>query len=540
MKENLLEILKMYRDMGMSVFPMKVYWDEKEQKNQKRPVVKWQKYQTEKPTVEELTTWVNAGYTSWGMATGELSRIVVVDVDTDKLEDAEAVLGVSLHSNMMVRTISGGTHIYYKWSEELRNTVKLENAPIDFRGDGGMVVIPPSYSEKGDYMWIHEPTDMSRALLPELPKEIKALLSMNHSKVKVEITNKGDGTTFVGGERNAASVVAIRKLLGNVPQSLWLSTGWYAFNHWCKTFCEPELDDYQIKATFDWWVRANAEGSTEVVKPKSTMEVALERVEERKYEAVAPNTGYTVLDTFIKGWIPGHLYVLTGETNAGKTACACNFAYRANRQKKKVTYFALEPDAGVIEYFAGIHHHKRWDQISDEDLKIDLPDLNIFTKETHPKLADLLTTIEKMERQDLIIVDHIGYFTNNAEDRRSKTDQESEAIKRIVGAAKSKKTAIMIIAHPRKPIGANKKNNPLTMNEISGSASYKQDATDVIILHRVKDETDPLKMLNSPEGILYLPKVKTGRSGGVEIVFIPNSPSMVEKRDYATIQANLY
>ena len=526
--------------MGMSVFPMKVYWDEKEQKNQKRPVVKWQKYQTEKPTVEELTTWVNAGYTSWGMATGELSRIVVVDVDTDKLEDAEAVLGVSLHSNMMVRTISGGTHIYYKWSEELRNTVKLENAPIDFRGDGGMVVIPPSYSEKGDYMWIHEPTDMSRALLPELPKEIKALLSMNHSKVKVEITNKGDGTTFVGGERNAASVVAIRKLLGNVPQSLWLSTGWYAFNHWCKTFCEPELDDYQIKATFDWWVRANAEGSTEVIKPKSTMEVALERVEERKYEAVAPNTGYTVLDTFIKGWIPGHLYVLTGETNAGKTACACNFAYRANRQKKKVTYFALEPDAGVIEYFAGIHHHKRWDQISDEDLKIDLPDLNIFTKETHPKLADLLTTIEKMERQDLIIVDHIGYFTNNAEDRRSKTDQESEAIKRIVGAAKSKKTAIMIIAHPRKPIGANKKNNPLTMNEISGSASYKQDATDVIILHRVKDETDPLKMLNSPEGILYLPKVKTGRSGGVEIVFIPNSPSMVEKRDYATIQANLY
>lgn len=537
--ESLLETLLSYRSWGLPIFPMSVFWDEKEKKNVKRPVVKWQKYQTELPTVEEIKEWSDK-YTAWGMATGELSRIFVVDVDTDKIEDAESVLGCSLHSNMMVKTISGGTHIYYKWSEELRNTVKLEGAPIDFRGDGGLVVIPPTKIATGEYKWLHEPSDMSRALLPELPSQVKALLTINHTKVKVNITEKGDGTIFRDGERNAASVVAIRKLLGEVPQNLWLSTGWYAFNHWCKTFCEPELDNFQIKATFDWWVRANAKGSTAPVQAKSTMQVALERVEERKYEADAPVTGYTVLDSYIKGWIPGHLYVLTGETNAGKTACACNFAYRANKQKKKVTYFALEPDAGVIEYFAGIHHNKRWSSITDEDLKIDLPGLSIFTKETHPKLADLLNTIEKMERQDLIIVDHIGYFTNNAEDRRSKTDQESEAIKRIVGAAKKKKTAIMIIAHPRKPLGANKKNNPLTMNEISGSAAYKQDATDVIILHRIKDDADPFKMVNSPEGVLYLPKVKTGKSGAVEIYFKPDSPIMVEKREAAEIQTMMF
>jgi replicative DNA helicase len=537
--ENLFEILKMYRSMGMSVFPMSVYWDEKEKKNQKRPVVKWQKYQTELPTEAELAEWADK-YTAWGMATGELSRIVVVDVDTDKLEDAEAVLGCSLHSNMMVHTISGGTHIYYKWSEELRNTVKLENAPIDFRGDGGLVVIPPSYSEKGDYTWLHEPTESSRMLLPELPAEVKALLTLNHAKVKVEITEKGDGTTFRDGERNAASVVAIRKLLGEVPQGLWLTTGWFAFQHWCKTFCQPELDDFQIKATFDWWVRANAKGST-AIQPKSTMQVGLERIEERKYEATAPTTGYETLDSFIKGWIPGHLYVLTGETNAGKTAAACNFAYRANKQKKKVTYFALEPDAGVIEYIAGIHHHKRWEAITDEDLKMNLEGMNVFTKETHPKLADLLNTIDKMERQDLIIVDHIGYFTNNAEDRRSKTDQESEAIKRIVGAAKAKKTAIMIIAHPRKPQGQNKKNLPLSMNEISGSASFKQDATDIIVLHREKEEyNNPFGMINAPEGTLLLPKVKTGKSGAVLVYFVPDSPVMIERNDGGTYQASMF
>lgn len=533
-----LETLLQYRSMGMPIFPMKVFYDEKEKKNQKRPVVKWQKYQTELPTVQEIEEWADK-YSSWGMATGELSRIVVVDVDTDKLEDAETVLGVSLHSPMMVKTGTGGTHIYYKWDEELRNTVRIEDSPIDFRGDGGLVVIPPSKGDWGEYTWLRELSDLSKSLLPELPPQIKALLTINQTKVKVDIDRQG-GAVFSDGERNAASVVAIRKLLGKMPQELWWTSGWYAFHHWCTTFCQPALDEFQIKATFDWWVRVNAKGSTAQVQPKGTMEVALERIEERKIEAVAPTTGYYKLDTHIKGWIPGHLYVLTGETNAGKTACACNFAYRANKQNKKVTYFALEPDAGVIEYIAGIHHRKRWEDITDDDLKIDLPGLSVFTKETHPKLEDLLKTIEQMERQDLIIVDHIGYFTNNPDDRRGKTDQESDAVKRIVGAAKKKKTAIVIIAHPRKPIGSNKKNKPLTMNEISGSAAFKQDATDILILHMEKDPEDQHQLTNLPEGYILLPKVKTGRSGSVEIYFVPGSPIMLEKEESGSYQAGMF
>jgi len=536
--DTMLKTLLEYRSIGLPIFPMKVFYDEKEKKNQKQPVFSWKKYQTELPSVEEITEWAPK-YSAWGMATGELSRIIVVDVDTDKLEDAETVLGVSLHSTMMVKTVSGGTHIYYKWSEELRNTVKIDDSPIDFRGDGGLVVIPPSKGSWGEYQWVRPINDMSRAMLPELPPQIKALLTLNQSKVKVEITNTGEGNVFSDGERNAASVIAIRKLLGKMPQELWMTSGWYAFQHWCKTFCQPALEDFQIKATFDWWVRANVKGDN-VKQAKGFMEAGLERIEERAIEATAPDTGYSSLDYYIKGWIPGHLYVLTGETNAGKTACACNFLYRAWKQGKKVTYFALEPDVGVVEYIAGIHHRKRWADIADDDLKMEMPGLSIFTKESHPKLQDLLNTIEKMERQDLLIVDHIGYFTSNADDRRGKTDQESDAIKRIVGAAKKKKTAIMIIAHPRKPMGVNKKNNPLTMNEISGSAAFKQDATDVLILHRTKDENDQYNMTNTDEAFLLLPKIKTGKSGTVPFHFIPDSPIMVEKDEHGRLQANMF
>lgn len=286
-------------------------------------------------------------------------------------------------------------------------------------------------------------------------------------------------------------------------------------------------------------VLVNKELEKKLQKPQSMNELAIKRIEERKLEAMAPNTGYKYLDTHIKGWIPGHLYVLTGETNAGKTACACNFSYRAEKQQKKVLYFALEPDVGVIEYLAGIYHRKVWTDITDNDLlSVDMPGMTVFTKETHSTLDQLLNTIEQMPRQDLVIVDHIGYFTSNSNDKRSQVQQESDAIKRIIGTAKKKGSAIMIIAHPRKGNAKSRKNNIIDMNDISGSAAFKQDATDILILHRNKDEDDHFKLTNSPDGFLLLPKVKTGLSGSIKIRFVPNSAVMLDEGEIGNVKYN--
>jgi hypothetical protein len=193
----------------------------------------------------------------------------------------------------------------------------------------------------------------------------------------------------------------------------------------------------------------------------------------------------------------------------------------------------LEPDVGVIEYIAGIHHNKRWAEITDDDLKMDIPGMKFYTKDSNLKLESLLKTIETMERQDLIIVDHIGYFTTE-DGKMSKTEMESNAIKRIVSVAKKKRTAVMIIAHPRKPSSSHsKKDTPLNMNEISGSAAFKQDGTDVMILHMKKDPNDPYNMINTPDGVIILPKVKTGKTGSVIIRFIPESPVMLDEAEIA-------
>lgn len=275
-----------------------------------------------------------------------------------------------------------------------------------------------------------------------------------------------------------------------------------------------------------------------IATPLSNDEVAKERIAERKLEAIAPKTGYPSLDKKIKGWIPGHLYIVTGETNVGKSAACANFTIRVARQGKKVAYFALEPDVSIIEYLAGIWHNKRWDQITDEDLFMDIPNLSIYTKDDLPTLESFLRTIESIERQDLIIVDHFGYFTNDPNDRRPQIQQESQALKRIVSVAKKKKCAVMLVAHPRKPIGKNKKNEPLNMNDISGSAAFKQDATDVVIIHADKDPDDKYSLTNLPTGSILFQKVKTGKPGTVPIYFVPDSPILLEQSESAGVIAD--
>lgn len=290
---------------------------------------------------------------------------------------------------------------------------------------------------------------------------------------------------------------------------------------------KKELTDILVKKELD----------KRITQPKSIAELAEARILEREMEKDAPVTGYKYLDAHIKGWIPGHLYVLTGETNAGKTAAACNFSYRVAKQNKKVLYFALEPDVGVVEYLAGIYHRKTWNNITNEDLRnTDLTDMTVYTKETHNTLDQLLHTIETIERQDLIVVDHIGYFTSNPKDKRNQVQQESDAIKRIIGTAKKKKSAIMIIAHPRKGTSKSTKNKVLDMNDISGSAAFKQDATDILILHRDKDESDSFKLTNAPTGSILLPKVKTGKSGSVKIRFVPNSAVMLDEAEIKDVE----
>lgn len=147
-----------YLRMGFSVIPI--------QPAGKRPLIKWQDFQTRRATEKEIRQW----WAQWPAAnvaivTGSISGVDVVDCDS---EDGKAALYEFLPDTLtlpMGRT-KKGYHLYFRHSPGLKNEVRAI-LDCDLRTTGGYVVAPPSGAADGTpYRWIIEP---SKAVAPPMP-----------------------------------------------------------------------------------------------------------------------------------------------------------------------------------------------------------------------------------------------------------------------------------------------------------------------------------------------------------------------------------
>ena len=121
----------------------------------KRPIVRWQTFQKRLPSEDRVRGWL-AEHPDANLAvvTGGLSGLVVLDVDPRhggiaSLERWERDHG-ALPPTVESQTGGGGRHLYFAHpGREVRNRAGL--APgLDLRGDGGVIVVPPSIHPSGD------------------------------------------------------------------------------------------------------------------------------------------------------------------------------------------------------------------------------------------------------------------------------------------------------------------------------------------------------------------------------------------------------
>lgn len=100
--------------------------------------------------------WQRTPDANIGLPTGARSGILVVDIDVHAggsgfapFERARSE-GLALHWGWMVRTPSGGVHAYYpSVPDQEQRSWQVPSAHVDFRGDGGYVIAPPSRIEVG-------------------------------------------------------------------------------------------------------------------------------------------------------------------------------------------------------------------------------------------------------------------------------------------------------------------------------------------------------------------------------------------------------
>ena len=163
-------------EMEWSIIPLR---------DDKRPAVKsWKEFQQRRASAEEIAAWTEQQPAAWGIITGALSGVVVLDFDG--LEGAATMerLGVLAH----VLTPSGGFHLYCKYPGWQVPTLNVKAAKrlheawpgMDIRGDGGYAgfsgTVKGHDGAPGMYKWIR-PSDGP----DDLPEPVRAWI-LNESK----------------------------------------------------------------------------------------------------------------------------------------------------------------------------------------------------------------------------------------------------------------------------------------------------------------------------------------------------------------------
>jgi putative DNA primase/helicase len=210
--------------------------------------------------------WGRGGPFNIGIVTGAPSGIVVLDVDpgnggTEALNELENRYG-ELPSTIRFLTGGGGTHILFKHPGGcISNSASKIGPGLDIRGDGGLIIAPPSTHVSGRRYAIsvdHHPDDVPLAYMPEWLLALTGTNGVKGSKRKVRgpvSTEHPDWPSFAkamipeGGRNNAiASLCGFLLQSGVAAEQTLLRELVHAWN--CK-HCTPALDQEEVDHTID-------------------------------------------------------------------------------------------------------------------------------------------------------------------------------------------------------------------------------------------------------------------------------------------------
>jgi hypothetical protein len=498
------DIAKEYVNEGWSVIPVALTIDDTG-KVQKKPTVAWREYQDRKATDEELHLWFDGGKINGiGLITGKVSQVVVVDEDTT----SQTIPSTPI----MSKTISGGHHYYFRWTEPMKNSVKLEGSPIDFRGDGGFVVIPPSGIGDQQYVWEKK---IAAMFLHPLPADLKKKL--------VAPADKPRDTTFIEPEnvlgvgiRNVTATQYAGYLIKHMDEALWDSVGFEEFSKWNDKYCSPPQG---LDALVSTWRSIKMSEIRKRALKSETEETAGEVVNVYKGNEATKNyqdlmdkygkgteTGFLALDNYFS-FMPEQLYLLSSVTHQGKTTLAINIAARIAEMGHNVLFASLEQ---------GIFIEPRVRSIIGGPVP---EHLSILCSDQTVSVQTIIDFVEALaEKPKLIVVDHLHFIKKI---KAEATEQIDDMIIRIQNMAKRLHIAVLVIAHVRKL----NSDRPPELDDLRDSSSLSQVPSVVLLLYRKRAEGGG-KYLED-KGILSIAKNRIlGRTGTLNFVLEPSGKFM--------------
>jgi len=259
---NTLDQLKLYAEAGFKIFPV---WgvdsegkclcgDEhlKDHSAGKHPRFKdWEKIATD--SIDTIETWYKYYPTgNWGLATGKLSNVTVVDIDP---KNGGSIDSLPFPETLTVQTGSGGYHLYYLYNSMAGTGVENLAKGIDVRNDGALVVIPPSMHITGnEYKWANQsnPVPFPVGLIPEKKEKPTIASPKRDINLAVDIPKAKEALGRLSQERveNYAEWIQVGQALYSLGKE-----GLELWDNWSK-----KSTKYQPDVCAEKWETFSEEG----------------------------------------------------------------------------------------------------------------------------------------------------------------------------------------------------------------------------------------------------------------------------------------
>ncbi len=293
-------------ELGMSLIPIR--------KGTKKPLIEWKKYQTEKPTLEDLKKWFKKfPDTQFAVPTGKLSNLLVMDFDSpDAYRIFKSQYG-KLPKTICQKT-GRGFHLFFQHAPSFKGR-KIGIDDVHVKTEGGYIMMSPSLHESGKMYELNIPwTEIEKKFksLPKLPANIISLFpKKSTSKAKKEpVTLK----PVQRGMRNTTLTCLAGRLIG---KGLSKEEVMFFADNWNRRLPEP-MEQAEVEGVVSSICKKDARNHPE--KINSGTEII------RFTAAELLETPFPEPKWAVQGILPEGFNALGGVPKLGKSMWALNLA----------------------------------------------------------------------------------------------------------------------------------------------------------------------------------------------------------------------
>jgi hypothetical protein len=444
--------------------------------NGKKPIIGRWPSRASNDAAQLKKWWSEHPRANVGAVTGAASGFDVFDVDGEKgkrsLRELEKKYG-QLPKTVMSETGGGGLHYFFSHTEEnFKNSTGKIAPGLDFKTDGGQVVLPPStHPGTGKkYSWINPPGQTPMALVPEWLRDLiqenkkpqtPASQDLSDHKTHDPSGLKYPNSVFFGaddGQRN-----------NSCRDYIWVKQK--------QGLSEAEVTELVLKAAQDCRPPLEPKTVLEMVRrtfrkpinPGRPEKISFADMLERKLPPVK---------WIIKDLLPQGLTLLSGLPKCGKSWLAMEFSIAIASGRDALAWYATEQ--GSVIHLA----HEDSDSLFVHRLKMLLQGNSCPTeaffipkfKERTAALDYITAYAAETSNLRLIVIDTLQRVRGAQGKGQTLYSFDYDAVAPYVDLAANMGVAILVIHHDRK------QDDDQHLNRVSGSTALTGAADNIMSL----------------------------------------------------------